>query len=147
MAVVLRDDGRHVEAASPARLPSDSVTVLEVYGSLFFAGARTLQEELPGVAGASRPVVVLRLRGRTRVGATLIDVLDGYADDLEEVGGRLYLSGVHPDMAAQLRRAGKLDLDETVQLVPAGEVFGASTEDAIARASAWLAKPRVRDPD
>ena len=47
MAVVLRDDGRHVEAAPPARLPSDSVTVLEVYGSLFFAGARTLYIRIP----------------------------------------------------------------------------------------------------
>ena len=33
---------------------------------------------------------------------TLIDVLDDYADDLGEVGGRLYLSGVHADVAALL---------------------------------------------
>ncbi|HEX7125284.1 MAG TPA: transporter, partial [Thermodesulfobacteriota bacterium] len=37
-----------------------------------------------------------------------------------------------------LRRAGKLDLDEAVRLVPAGEALGASTAAAVAQASAWL---------
>lgn len=50
---------------------------------LFFAGAT---ETLPSPVGASRPVVVLRLRGRTRARPTLIDVLDRYADDLRELG-------------------------------------------------------------
>ena len=114
------------------------MTVLDVYGSLFFAGARTLGEALPSPEGATRPVVVLRLRGRTRVGATLIEVLDDYADALAEVGGRLYLSGVDADVSAQLRHAGKLDLDRAVQLVPAVPVIGASTAQALAHASAWL---------
>ena len=68
--------GGFSEGTPPARLPSEAVTVLNVYGSLFFAGARTLSEVLPSPQGASRPVVVLRLRGRTKVGATLIEVLD-----------------------------------------------------------------------
>ncbi len=112
------------------------MTVLGVTGSLFFAGARTLADALPTPRGATRPVVVLRLRGRTEVGATLVDVLDDYADDLAGVGGRLYLSGVHADVAAQLRRSGKLD--RSVSLVPASTVFGASTERALVDASAWL---------
>jgi MFS superfamily sulfate permease-like transporter len=115
-----------------------TVTVLEVAGSLFFAGARTLGEALPSPAGATRPVVVLRLRDRTRVGATLIEVLDAYADDLAQVGGRLYLSGVDARLAAQLRRVGKLDLDRTVHVAPAQSVYGASTAEAVAQASAWL---------
>jgi SulP family sulfate permease len=142
-ALVPRADGRFAESAPPARLPSNAVTVLAVYGSLFFAGARTLGEALPSPTGATRPVVVLRLRGRTQVGATLIEVLDTYADALAEAGGRLYLSGVDKQTSAQLRSAGKLDLNETVQLVPAGEIIGASTEQALAEARAWLG--RVRD--
>ena len=76
----------------------------------------------------------------TRVGATLIEVLDDYADALAEAGGRLYLSGVDVDVATQLRRAGKLDLDRTVHLVEEDAVFGASTERAVASASAWLGR-------
>jgi SulP family sulfate permease len=136
--VIRLEDGRMAQAEAPATLPSGKVTVLEVAGSLFFAGARTLGEALPTPAGATRPVVVLRLRDRTRVGATLIDVLDDYADDLAAVGGRLYLSGVDPRLAAQLRRVGKLDLDRTVHVAPAQSVYGASTAEAVAEASAWL---------
>lgn len=132
------DDGRIAESKPPARLAANAVTVLDVDGSLFFAGARTLADALPNPTGAARPVVVLRLRGYTRVGATLVEVLDNYADALAEVGGRLYLSGVDPQVGKQLRRAGKLDLDRVVHLVAADDTFGTSTEQAVAHASSWL---------
>jgi sulfate permease, SulP family len=136
--IIRLDDGRFAESEPPKQLSSNTVTVLDVYGSLFFAGARTLLEVLPSPASSTRPVVVLRLRGYTHVGATLIEVLDSYADALADVGGRLYLSGVNTDVSMQLRRAGKLDLDRTVQVVPGVAVIGASTRQAFAHASAWL---------
>jgi sulfate permease, SulP family len=142
-ALIPLGDGRFSEEKPPVRLPSEAVTVLDVYGSLFFAGARTLEDALPSPEGATRPVVVLRLRGRTRVGATLIEVLDDYADDLTEVGGRLYLSGVDEDVAAQLRDTGKLDLERGVHIVPAGAILGASTAHAWTLASAWLGGTHV----
>jgi sulfate permease, SulP family len=132
------DDGRIAESKPPTHLTSNTVAVLDVDGSLFFAGARTLADALPNPTGATRPVVVLRLRGYTRVGATLVEVLDNYADALAEVGGRLYLSGVDPEVGKQLRRAGKLDLDGAVHLVAADDTFGTSTEQAVAHASSWL---------
>ena len=145
-ALIPLGNGRFSESDPPARLPSNAVTVLDVYGSLFFAGARTLREALPSPEGATRPVVVLRLRGRTRVGATLIEMLDTYADALAEVGGRLYLSGVDEELIAQLRSAGKLDLERVVHLVPAVAVIGASTEQALTDASAWLGRARDARP-
>ena len=39
----MRDDGRFEERPAPASLPDRSVTVLDVYGSLLYAGARTLR--------------------------------------------------------------------------------------------------------
>jgi SulP family sulfate permease len=132
------DNGRVAESEPPKELSSDSVTVLDVEGSLFFAGARTLFESLPIIGDAVRPVVILRLRGYTQVGATLIDVLDEYADDLAGAGGRLYLSGVHETIGSQLRRSGKLDLDKTVFVVPVDPVLGASTESAALSAREWL---------
>jgi SulP family sulfate permease len=72
------------------------------------------------------------------VGATLIEVLDEYADDLAAVGGRLYLSGVDEELATQLRSVGKLDLEEGVHLVLADPILGASTAKAWTLASAWL---------
>jgi SulP family sulfate permease len=144
--IIRLDDGRHAESDPPTQLASNTVTVLDVNGSLFFAGARTLQEVLPSPAGATRPVVILRLRGYTHVGATLIDVLDDYAEELAQVGGRLYLSGVAADVSTQLRRAGKLDLDREVYLVPADSVIGASTAQAVTQASAWLSNAHDGSP-
>jgi SulP family sulfate permease len=145
-ALVRNGAGHISEVEPPARLPSNEVTVLDVYGSLFFAGARTLADALPSPADSSRPVVVLRLRGRTRVGATLIEVLDDYADALAEAGGRLYLSGVGRQVGAQLRSTGKLDLDRSVYLVPAADILGASTRQAFTHASAWLGSAHDHPP-
>jgi hypothetical protein len=43
-------------------LCSERVTVLDVCGSLLYAGSRTLQVKLPDPAAAERAVLVLRLR-------------------------------------------------------------------------------------
>ena len=69
---VHRSDGAVEERPVGKRLATDSVTELDVYGSLFYAGAQTLRAKLPDPAGAQRPVVVLRLRGRTSLGATFV---------------------------------------------------------------------------
>jgi sulfate permease, SulP family len=100
--LVPRLDGRFDERPAPARLRSRDVTLIDVYGSLYYAGSRTLQVKLPDPAGAESPVVVLRLRGRTALGATAFVVLAAYADRLQEVGGRLFLSGVDPGLFRQL---------------------------------------------
>jgi sulfate permease, SulP family len=136
-ALVREENGDIVESDLPTQLASKYR--MNVYGSLFFAGPRTLAGAPPSPTGATRPAVALRLRGRTRVGATLIEVLDTYADRLADAGGRLYLSGVNADVSAQPRRTGKLDIDRTVHIVPAELTLGASTRDAVESASAWLA--------
>jgi hypothetical protein len=55
-------------------------------------------------------------------------------------------SGVDEELGVQLRRAGKLDLDSTVHLVPAAALVGASTEQARASARAWLGSMRSDPP-
>src|SRR5690606_12145768 len=70
VALEATDDGQLRETDPPRRLAGDRVTVLDIYGPLFFAGARTLERLLPE-PGATRAVVVLRLRGRDEeIGAT-----------------------------------------------------------------------------
>ncbi len=135
-ALVRVDDGRIAEVDPPRALPSRTVTVLDVYGSLFFAGARTLADALPDPTDATQPAVVLRLRGRTRFGATLIEVLDEYAEDLDDVGGRLYITGLGEVAARQLRVSKKFDA--SVQLIEADPILGAATERAVALAREWL---------
>jgi SulP family sulfate permease len=118
------------------------VTLLDVYGSLYYAGAKTLAARLPDPGGAERPVVVLRLRGRTRLGATSVVVIDGYAKRLADAGGRLFLSGVDTDLAEQLTHAGRLRGGGDVQVVTATQVIGESSDKAYAEAQRWLADRR-----
>jgi SulP family sulfate permease len=142
--LVERPDGRVESRRPPARLASDAVTVLGVDGSLFYAGAWTLERLLPSSRGAHRPAVVLRLRGQTRVGATFIDVVTRYAEQVGAAGGRLYLAGVDDRVRDQLARSGKVQASGPLDVYAATSVVGESTRRAAAAASAWLA---ARRPD
>ena len=95
--------GTFEERPAPCSLPNHQVTVLHVYGSLFYAGAQTPQARLPLVGEATQPVVVVSVRGRSMLGATGFKILNDYARSLADAGGRLYLSGVEPSLMEQLK--------------------------------------------
>jgi SulP family sulfate permease len=134
--LIPRDGGRFEERPPPATLTSHHVTVLDVYGSLMYAGARTLQAHLPDPGNARSPVVVLRLRRRTSLGATFVKVVADYADRLAAADGRLYLSGLEPSLTERLRRTGHLD--GPVRAFEATPIVGESTQAAYLDAEAWL---------
>jgi sulfate permease, SulP family len=136
--LIERENGDVVEVPPDPKLRSNRVTVLDVYGSLFYAGARTLERLLPLPQGSQNAVVILRLRGRTSLGATLTDVLAGYAERLAAAGGRLYLSGLHPDAFRELAGWKGLDLKGPVRAFEVTPVVGESTRAAHADADAWL---------
>ncbi|WP_129663537.1 SulP family inorganic anion transporter [Phytoactinopolyspora endophytica] len=143
--LVQDDDGRFIEQPAPAELPSEKVTLLDVYGSLLYAGSRTLQAHLPDPTHAQRAAVILRLRGRVSLGATFYRVIGAYSKQLARSGSRLYLSGLDPQLVKQLRRAGGVDLAGPVRAVPATPVLGASTRRAQALADSWLIRHRNHD--
>jgi SulP family sulfate permease len=132
-------DGQLVETPAPATLPSREVTLLDVYGSLLLAGARTLETRLPDPAGSETPMVVLRLRGRPTLGATAFIVLADYAERIGAAGGHLYLSGVQPDLSQQLRSTHRIDLHDAVTVIPASDTILQSTQKAFDDAQARLA--------
>jgi SulP family sulfate permease len=134
------DGGRFEEREPPDKLTSYHVTVLDVYGSLLYAGARTLQAHLPDPDGAKSPVLVVRLRRRTSLGATFTKVVADYADRLADADGRLYLSGLDPSVTQQLRRTG--NIDGPVRTFEASPVVGESTMAAYMDAETWLVKRR-----
>jgi len=136
--LVPQPDGILRERPPPTRLPSGQVTALDVYGSLLYAGARTLQVRLPDPTGSTAPAVVLRLRGRTSLGATFFVVMADYAHRLEKVGGRLYLSGVDPTMLERMTSNRSLETSGPVKVYQATDIVGESTTDAYHDADAWL---------
>jgi sulfate permease, SulP family len=135
--VVPRDDGRLEERAVPAHLESHHVTMLQAYGSLLYAGSRTLQARLPDPSGTESPAVVLRLRGRTAVGATFSRVVGDYARRLQAVGGRLYLAGLDPRLKQMLDRTSAEQLPN-VEMIEGTPVLRESSLAAYEAASRWV---------
>jgi len=140
-----RDDGFIEECPAPMQLDPNKITVLDVYGNLFYAGARTLERLLPKPVGVEKPVVILRLRGHSHVGATLVEVLANYAGKLSGSRGRLYLSGVSEKAYEQIVRSDKLSLSGPVQIYEATSVRGESTEEAHSDAQNWLVGSNAKD--
>ncbi len=136
--LVRRSGGQVEERTPPKRVPGGRVTVLDVYGHLFFAGARTLARLLPPPGEGRHPVVVLRLRGRTTIDATLAQVLSDYARQLEAADGRLYLTGLGERAYGEVERSGKLHLRGPVRAYEVTPIVGQSTGEAYDDAHAWL---------
>jgi SulP family sulfate permease len=136
--VTIDDHGRPRETSCPATLSDDSVTVVHIYGTLFFGAGPRVEQSLPAVGGARRAVVVLRLRGRETLQSSIITLVRDYAAELAAGGGRLYLAGIGPRMEEQLARAGLLDLLGPDAVVPASEELYGSCEIAQRRGQAWL---------
>ncbi len=137
-------DGRLVEGPVPHDVPSRTVTMVDVYGSLLYAGSKTLQLRLPDPTGAERAAIVLRLRGRTSLGSTFFSVLGEYAGRLGAGGGRLFLSGVAPELYERMASAGLLARIPNLEVWQATTVVSESSLEAYDAARAWVADETAR---
>lgn len=78
------------------------------------------------------------------MGATLIDILDDYAEDLKEAGGKLYLTGLDGDQLKYLRASGKLIEKEEAEFFQETNIIGESTQQAVDNANEWIKTRDVR---
>lgn len=138
--VVTDANGLPIEQPAPANLPSDAITVLNVYGSLFFAGARNLEEDLPQPDATQNAVVILSLRGHAEVGSTFIGVIERYQQALATHGNTLLLVSVSPAVHEQLAETRLLDMLGTTNVFVATKP-GESTQRAFQRAQEILQPP------
>lgn len=106
---LIQKDGELEESPVPASLESNQTVLLDINGSLFYAGARTLQQLLPKVGDSTGAVVILRLKGQGDVGSTLLAILNAYAQQLRDRGGMLLLVGVEPVVRDRMERLHQVD--------------------------------------
>lgn len=138
MRIERQADGALVETEPPAELNSEELFMLRPIGSLFFAGAAELEENLPDPGDAERAVVILGLRERDEVGSTFINVIDRYARELEQSGNRLMLSGVSERVVEQLHKTGVIRVVGEENVFPEQATIGASTLAAEQAANVWI---------
>ena len=135
----LDPDGNLIETDPPAQLPAGEVVALQPYGSLFFAAAPVLESQLPAPADAAgNSVVILRLRGRTDLGTTFMDVLRRYAHTLKASGSKLVIVSASERIQEQLRMTGVTDLIAPENIYTGDERVGATLKRAYADATAWI---------
>jgi sulfate permease, SulP family len=140
---VLDPEGHFVETDPPAELPSHEVVLLQPYGSLFFAAAPTFEAALPIVTtGSVGSVVVLRLRGRSDLGTTFMDVVRRYAESLAAVGSKLVIVSAGEQIAEQLEVNGVTAVIGAENVLPGDERIGATLRHAHAEALVWVEERR-----
>ena len=140
---VLQPEGFPLEQPSPKRLPSHRLTLLHVYGSLFFAAAKNMEEMLPAVGNATHAVVAINLRGKGEIGSTFVTVLQRYARELQNHGSKLMLVGVDAVVRDQLAKTGVLALIGEENVFLATPQLGVALNQAVAAANAWLEQPSI----
>ena len=141
---LLDPDGNLIETDPPAQLPANEVVVLQPYGSLFFAAAPVLEAQLPATDGAGRnSVVILRLRGRTDLGTTFMDVLLRYAQALVATDSKLVIVSASERIQEQLRVTGVTDLITPENIYSGDERVAATLKRAYADAMTWIERNQL----
>jgi SulP family sulfate permease len=141
------DDGRVEEVDLPETIPPNEVIVLQPYGAVFFATAPALLDQMPDVTPESRnSVVILRVRGADDAGATLLDVLEGYASSLKEVDSKLVVVTDNARVIRQLRVTGVLETMGEANVYEGTAFLGETTRVAHDDAVAWVEHNRAAEP-
>lgn len=136
----VQETGWPVEKPAPRQLESGKVTVLYIYGNLFYAAAETFEKSLPVAEDTSRAVVILLLRGYEDVGSTVTEVLRRYTHALQAHRGKLILAGVNPRLRDHLQRIGMLDLVGEENVFLATDTIGEAGNAALQAAKDWLSE-------
>ncbi len=126
------------ERPSPRHLPSHHFTILQIYGSLFFAAARNLEEMLPALDNTTHAVVALGMRGKVEIGSTFITVIQRYAAELKARNSRLMLVGIDQAVYDQLVKTKTLRIIGEENIFLAMPQLGEAMNRAAAVAYAWL---------
>ena len=129
-----------IEEDPPETVPPNEVVILQPYGSLFFASAGVFEKELPNVTSEStNSVVILRLRGRSDLGSTFMDVLAHYARDLEAVESKLMLVSADEQLLDQFVVTGVTAAVGDVNIYPTDDRVGVTVAKAAEDANEWVA--------
>lgn len=133
-------EGNMRETEPPETVGVSEVIILQPYGSLFFAAAPVFEEILPDVVDTTNDsVVILRLRGRTDLGSTFMDVLRRYAEELNATDSKLVIISADERIHEQLAVTRVTLAVGSENIYTSDEWVGATLKRAYAEAIDWVA--------
>lgn len=130
--------GLPLEQPIPSHLPDRQPVILLIFGSIFFAASKTIEDALPSSENSHYPVVILGLRGHYEIGSTFIKTIWAYSDALRLQGGKLVLAGIDEGMRQRLDRTGFSDAIGTENIYMVTEQLGGPINAALEDCRAWL---------
>jgi SulP family sulfate permease len=143
---ILDDSGNLREEDPPKTVGVDEIMILQPYGSLFFAAAPVFEELLPDTTETTNnSVIILRLRGRTDLGSTFMDVLRRYAESLNEANSKLVLISADDRIHQQLAATKVTAAVGSENIYTSDEWLGSTVKRAYADATAWVAAQSESD--
>jgi SulP family sulfate permease len=132
--------GNMRETDPPESVGTSEVIILQPYGSLFFAAAPVFEEILPDIVDITNDsVVILRLRGRTDLGSTFMDVLRRYAEELNAADSKLVIISADERIHEQLAVTRVTVAVGSENIYTSDEWVGATLKRAYADAIEWVA--------
>lgn len=133
------DEGNIAEVEPPRVVGSDEVIVLQPYGSLFFASAKTFEQALPDVTETTRnSVVIVRFRGMADLGSTLMEVLLRYASFLKTTDSKLVIISADQTMLNQLAATGVTRVVGEENIYTSDKWLGRTVTRAWEEAEQWV---------
>jgi SulP family sulfate permease len=106
---------------------------------MFFASAPVFEEKLPNVTDETRnAVVILRLRGRSDLGSTFMDVLLRYAESLRDQESKLVLVSADENIHEQLAVARVTAVVGSQNVYTSDEWVGRTLKQAYSDAIGWV---------
>ncbi|WP_461490804.1 SulP family inorganic anion transporter, partial [Pontibacter sp. HJ8] len=135
----LVNEGLFKEIEMPAEIENEAIHILAVDGDLHFAGARILENQWPLLAPQTRrPVIILEMRGRNNIGATLTEVIENFYEKIKKAEGRFYITELGENSFASFQAQATPKVLEGIQLLKKNEIVGESTRQAVSEAQDWL---------
>ncbi|GGK89237.1 SulP family inorganic anion transporter [Rufibacter glacialis] len=136
----LLQDGLFEEIDVPAEIENKAVHIFAVDGDLHFAGARMLENQWPKLDPQSQhPVIILELRGRNNIGATLTEVIENFYERIQKAQGRFYITELGENSYDSFRAQANTAVLRGIHMRKKEPIIGKSTRIAVVEAQEWLA--------
>ncbi len=119
-------------------MPSNEVTVFEIFGTIFFASVYSFDELVPDYEEARNAVLLTHLRGRESLDETTVEFLEEFVPKLHAAGNQLMICGVTEPVLERLKVTEAYKIIGEDNIFPAQPIIGASMEEAWAAAEKWI---------
>jgi SulP family sulfate permease len=136
--LVRRDDGHWQTRPTPEKLTSDQVTVIQIYGNVYFADVYSADELLPSYEGVTNAVLIYSMRGREATDLTALDYAKKLSRKYQESGNRLMLCGVEANVMKQMQDGGLIEAIGEENILPMQSLIGGSINEAYEIANRWI---------